>query len=521
MHVDLIDDFEAFERLRPNWEAVYAADPESQFFLTWQWLWDWLHVHQTPWLVLAAKPKPTDTEYVAFLPLKMRVGFKPGTGFYNTLGLAGDGYSDYNGVLTRPEHEAAAVPALAEHVKRRLDWAEFRFDNLAGSERRRRMLLAPFDRIRFTHQRISYLDKRANIDNGLCLSLELACDWEAYLAGLSASSRQKMRRLLRKVEEGDEHRITVSGLDTVERDIRALMHFWEIKWGERKGERLAGILERNTIMLNRCAQAGTLFMPVFWCGERPVALFASLLDRRKKSLFFLITGRDETFDELPVGYILHAYSIRYAIANGVATYDFLHGDEPYKRLFGPVRETRLGPLILRTKSGRNFSGRMDPGSVTAMLAEAVAMEEEGDLPSAELAYRQVVELAPQDPQGLYRLGRFLARQQAWAEAADVLRRCAAVTPTGDNAWLWLGRALEGLGRKDAAAEAYCKSVESQPANEAARRALIELSLPFKAPQTEPGSRPLAGLAIELLRAAGVTPGERPWELGGAGNQRRV
>jgi hypothetical protein len=36
MHIDVIDRFSEFEARRHNWDAVYAADPEAQFFLSWQ-----------------------------------------------------------------------------------------------------------------------------------------------------------------------------------------------------------------------------------------------------------------------------------------------------------------------------------------------------------------------------------------------------------------------------------------------------------------------------------------------------
>src|SRR5580704_1570335 len=103
MHIHVIDELSDFNALRRNWDTVYEADPEAQFFLSWQWLSDWLAVYQTVWFVLAAKRKKTDAEYVAFLPMRLRVYFDKKVGFCNELIVAGTFFSDYTGILARPE----------------------------------------------------------------------------------------------------------------------------------------------------------------------------------------------------------------------------------------------------------------------------------------------------------------------------------------------------------------------------------------------------------------------------------
>src|SRR5262245_5479685 len=69
MFIDIIDNFEDLERLKPNWDAVYEADPEAQFFLSWTWLSQWLLAARPQWFVLAVKPTPDASSYVAFFPL--------------------------------------------------------------------------------------------------------------------------------------------------------------------------------------------------------------------------------------------------------------------------------------------------------------------------------------------------------------------------------------------------------------------------------------------------------------------
>ena len=121
MHIKIIEELDDFVALRGNWDMVYDADPEAQFFLSWQWLFDWLTVYRTVWFVLAGKRDATDADYGAFLPIRMHTVFDKAHGFSNALYMAGAGFSDYTGILTRPEFEAEAVLAFAEHLKRKLN----------------------------------------------------------------------------------------------------------------------------------------------------------------------------------------------------------------------------------------------------------------------------------------------------------------------------------------------------------------------------------------------------------------
>ena len=475
MHVDVIEDFAALQRARGDWDAVYAADPEATLFMSWRWTADWLAARRTVWLVLAAKTSPTDDRYVAFLPLRMRVHFDKARGFFNELYLAGGGYADYAGVLAHPDVEAAAISAFTDHLRKKLNWARLTLENLRMSDRRRRLFLSAFDERRFVHKAIEYVDKVANTDHSICPWIALPSDWDAYLADLSANNRQKIRRWLRKVEATDAYDIALSDAGDHVRDIDMLLGFWERKWGRRKGARAEGIIERNRAMLLRCAKAGTLFLPVFRHEGRPVAALAILVDETKKAMLFLIAGRDETYEEAPAGYLLHAFSIRHAITQGFATYDFLRGDEPYKYLFASQAQ-RLRACSVATRDGRNLGDALDARGLGIMRDMALDLEKKKEISAAEAAYRQVLAMQPDDALVLYRLGRLLASRGDHAEAAALFSRSVALEPQGDNAWLKLALSRQALGDDAEALEACREAVRHQPKNEEARRLILKLAL---------------------------------------------
>ena len=92
-----------------------------------------------------------------------------------------------------------------------------------------------------------------------------------------------------------------------------------------------------------------------------VSLQASSTGRSPGCCFFS-AARDEDFHDVPVGLVLHTHNIRWAIENGIRTYDLLRGNEPYKYSLGAA-DVRLQYPLVRTKSGTNLNGKLDPGCI--------------------------------------------------------------------------------------------------------------------------------------------------------------
>ena len=135
MRVDIIDSIKGLNGLRANWDAVYDADPEAQFFSSWTWLSKWLVAINAPLSILAARPDAESSDYVAFLPLWLITKALKSGGFYNDLNIGGLFLADYTGVLCKPEFEEQAMPAFASRVKQ-LNWANLRLEYLRASDRR-------------------------------------------------------------------------------------------------------------------------------------------------------------------------------------------------------------------------------------------------------------------------------------------------------------------------------------------------------------------------------------------------
>lgn len=446
MHIDIIETLPSLAKLEENWNAVYDADDEAQVFLSWKFLNGFLSHTPGAWFILAAKADgAADTPYVAFLPLRMQTAIRRADVFHE-IKMAGAG--DYTGIVCRREAENKVIPAFARCI-RQMNWARFKLDNLRISERRVRLLLACFPKAGFRSTEVDMVSKVDGIDLSLCPYATLPNDWDAYLESLSANTRQKIRRLLRLVDTAGEYRITVATPETFAADLKTLLGFWEARWRSRKGDRMDGLVRSNEVMLTRSFQSGLVYLPTFWHGGRPVAALATLMDPRKRTFSFYMTGRDETFEGPPSGVILHAFSIRHAIANGFTEYDFLRGNEPYKYSFG-CAERKLRPTILETRSGRNLGGKIDPRGVADVLQQATELHRKGQAADAEAGYRRILDLQPKHADALHRLGQLLAAKGDFAAAKRLFRTLTTIRPDAAKAWQCLGQVCESLGEHEEA-----------------------------------------------------------------------
>ena len=368
MHIDVITTRDALIRLKDNWDDLYEKDPEAQFFLSWTFLSSYLRRFEGAWSILAARPGPEGTPYVALLPLRLRTRLNKKTGYtHNEINMGGSYAADYTGIVCAPGFADRAIPALAKHLTK-TRWAKLHLENLRMSEKRRRLLLK-----NMTDERLTSHDLRRvnsdNVNNCICTSIDLPGDWETYLEQkASSNTRQKIRRFLRKLDGSEEFRITHADASTLDRDIGVILEMWRIKWGSRKGNQLPGLLRSNRLLFKDAFESGALFLPILWHGDKPLGGLAILVDPVKKAMLFQLAGRDETANDIPAGLVLHAYCIRRAIEQGFRSYDFLQGQRAlqiFVRCYGDRHSLCLGENQDRPKSRRPAGREIAGGRVGA------------------------------------------------------------------------------------------------------------------------------------------------------------
>lgn len=105
---------------------------------------------------------------------------------------------------------------------------------------------------------------------------------------------------------------------------------------------------------------------------------------------------------------------------------------------------------------------MADAQVTALLKEAVALHQAGNLPGAQARYRQVLARLPRQFDALHLLG-VTERQQGNAQAAaDLIAQALAIDPMQPAAHCNLGAALQDLGRSEEALASFEAALRLKP-----------------------------------------------------------
>jgi CelD/BcsL family acetyltransferase involved in cellulose biosynthesis len=175
---------------------------------------------------------------------------------------------------------------------------------------------------------------KCNEDSGgVILEADLPRSWDEFLLTLSGKDRHELRRKLRRLDQTGPIRFRSVG--DVERLSEAVEVFLKL-FAMNREEKAAFMTDRMTSFFKALAFA--------LAEEDLLRLFQLDVDGRPAAAVFCFdymgarylynNGYDNTYRELSVGLISKAMSIQDAIDNGLQSYSFLKGAEPYKRRLG-------------------------------------------------------------------------------------------------------------------------------------------------------------------------------------------
>lgn len=349
-----------------DWDRLSAGVP----FRSWTWLSNWWRCYG-PQNETEAQRRQLAT-LCAFDDQDKLVGIAPWylerstrTGrVLRPLG-SGDACSEYLSVLCQPAREDAVLEALADYLLHAangcgvqgLEWDLLALNAVDAADRTMGAL-------------VSYLAIAGcsiHCQPGMpCWRLELPADWEAYLCSLESKNlRRDLRRLERQFLDSQRAQLHVA---TCLEDLpRAMAVLVDLHQRRRKALGEAGCFARSKFaafyhsVVPDLLRRGNLNLCWLEIDGQPVAAEYQLVGAGV--MYAYVVGMDPNASECEPGKLHNLVSVRQAIAGGYRAFDFLRGDEPYKRRFGgqpqPMLDYRIVPdkTVARVRHGVWMAGK--------------------------------------------------------------------------------------------------------------------------------------------------------------------
>jgi len=186
------------------------------------------------------------------------------------------------------------------------------------------------------------------VHEAVCPGVDLPGDFEEYVAGLSKKDRHELRRKMRNFEAaGAVGFTTLSDPGSMLGALDGLFHLMRISRGD-KDEFLTPQMESFfRDLVATFGALGKVSMSTLTLDGQAVAMTLAFED--ETAIYLYNSGYDPAFSHLAAGLVSKAYAIRDSIERGKRRFDFLRGEEEYKRRLGGV-DREVVTLVLR--SGR-------------------------------------------------------------------------------------------------------------------------------------------------------------------------
>ena len=177
-------------------------------------------------------------------------------------------------------------------------------------------------------------------------SIQLAADWDTYLAGIDKKQRHEIRRKLRRAEGSPE---TIDWYSVDERsslDDEIEDFFKLMVLDEEKQEFLTDPMREQMRSIIHWAFDEKILQLSFMTVEGAKVAAYLCFDYQQR-IWVYNSGFDPQYREYSPGWVMLSYLIQDAISNGKQIFDFMRGDEDYKYRFGATDS-----FILKTEISR-------------------------------------------------------------------------------------------------------------------------------------------------------------------------
>lgn len=322
--------------LRAEWELLAEDDPEATVFHTPRYLQTWMAVlgdEITP----RVRTVHRGDRLVGLVPEGYARTGSPTGPVEVVRFLGGTEVTDYLGPIARREDRGDVVAAYLTELSRDVDWDEVVVGGLARDA-------GWAEAFRNQAGEIGLKIFGADVED-VCPRIDLSGGYDRYLDSLPGKQRHEMRRKARKLaRDAGEIRVHEVAAGKVMSELEVFFDMAnETETEKARFFRKETMREFFRALAAEFAEDRVFRLHVLDVGGRPAAATISLVWGREWGLYN--SAFDPSLRTLAPGMVLVGELIQQAAREGVAVFDLLRGDEPYKYRFGAV-DRPLDRLIL-------------------------------------------------------------------------------------------------------------------------------------------------------------------------------
>jgi CelD/BcsL family acetyltransferase involved in cellulose biosynthesis len=312
-----------FSLMNVEWNELVHSSKSDCLFLSWEWLNTW-------WDRLSEK---RELAIVAVRSGDLLVGLAPLAISQPTLTrplpeaqFLGSGFvgSDYVDFVIREGYAEDVIRALTGYLGSLR--VAFKWTNLRKGD-------CEAERFAETLGRAGWTSVETQVNVSPFISLK-GQTWDSYLASLGSEHRYNLNRKTKRLHRDFTVRLELAGsrIECAE-SVDRLIELHNLRWQNRAGGsdafHLPELVQFHRDLAPLAFDQGWLRIFTLWADDRAAACLYGFLYNR--TFYFYQSGFHPDFEKHSVGLVLMGMAIRHAIGDGAEEYDFLHGNEPYKK----------------------------------------------------------------------------------------------------------------------------------------------------------------------------------------------
>lgn len=362
----------AWPQIAPLWLELVNASTHSSFFLRPEWTESWLEIFGPllkPQILVFESEGQTVGACLLVNAIKPRGPFRVRLIILNTGGEEEmeETCMEFNSLLCRPGWERAVAAALCNHLQA-LVWDEF-VVNYACQGTAASALETAFANFRqITMLRRSYYVDLARLRRSKA----------SYESILSRNTREQLRRSLKLYRQRGEVRTeaaydVASALELLDKLSKLHQQNWTGR-GTYSGFSSPHFLAFHRSLVRRAFPQGMVQLLHVVVGEQTIGMLYNFIWRGKVSYYASALQYSED-NRLKPGFVTHACAIHYCLEQGLDEYDFLAGDQRYKKSMATDSRQLAWMVFRRTKL------RLQMIEFLRWVKHKLKKEKSSDLPS--------------------------------------------------------------------------------------------------------------------------------------------